>query len=55
MGISFTIQTIIETVVVGLLIWGLFNDDRVAAFEKRLFANIRRRKLKLCDMQNKAD
>lgn len=55
MSIGFTIQTIIETVVVGLVIWGLFNDDRMAAFEKRLFANIRRRKLKLCDTQNKAD
>ena len=47
MGLKYTIQTICEIIVIGFIILGFFNEDRIVAFENRLFANIRRKKLKL--------
>lgn len=55
MGTGYTVQTIIETVAVGLVIFGLFNEDKVLAFENRLFSAIRRRKLKLAKSNSKFD
>ena len=55
MGVSYTIQTIIEAIAVGLVIFGLFNEDKVLAFENRLFSNIRRKKLKLAKSNTRTD
>ncbi len=40
-------QTIMECAAVGFIIWGLFNEEKLASAEKRLLARIRRRKLRI--------
>lgn len=55
MGTSYAIQTIIEIIVIGFVIWGLFNEDKFLAFENRLFSNFRRKKLKLAKSNSKVD
>lgn len=34
------LRSIIELIVVALLIWGLFNEDRFVAFENKLVAKL---------------
>ena len=41
------IISILEVLVVGFTVWALFHEDRFADFEDRLFARIRRSKLKV--------
>ncbi len=41
------LPTIIEFLIGALLILGLFNEKKVAMFEKKVFAKIRRRKFKV--------
>ena len=41
------IISILEVLVVGFTVWALFHEDRFADFEERLFARIRRSKLKV--------
>ena len=35
------IQTIIEILVIAFIFWGLFHEDIIADFEKRLFKKIK--------------
>lgn len=55
MSTSYLIQSIIETMAVGLVIFGLFNEEKVLAFENRIFSDFRRKKLKLAKSNSKVD
>ena len=41
MSTPHLIQTIIEILVVAFVLWGLFHEDILADFEKRLFKKIK--------------
>lgn len=43
MTISQTIQTVIEFIITVGLIWGLFNERRIAIWERRTIRKIKRR------------
>ena len=43
MTFSQLLITIFEFLMVAALLWGFLHEDRLAAFERRLAANIRRR------------
>ena len=45
-------QTIFEILAVGFVIWGIFNEKRLVAFEKRLKASIQRKKLRLVQRES---
>lgn len=47
MSLAYLIQSIFETVAVAFVIWGLFHEDKMVAFENRIFSNIKRKQLKL--------
>lgn len=47
MGLAFTIRTIFETILVVALIWGIFNEHKLIAFEKHIIALIKRNRLKV--------
>ncbi len=49
MNLSSTLFTIFEMALVAFAIWAVFHEDRFIAFEERIVANIRRRKLKILD------
>ena len=42
-----TITTIFEILMALGLFWCIFHEDRLIAFERKFFANIRRRKFKV--------
>ena len=42
-----TIATIFEILMALGLFWCIFHEDRLIAFERKIFANIRRRKFKV--------
>lgn len=42
-----TIATIFEVLMALSLFWCIFHEDRLIAFERKLFANIRRRRFKV--------
>ena len=44
---KFILTTIIEFAVGGFIIWGFWHEDKVTACERRIFAAIRRKKLKV--------
>lgn len=45
MTLTQIIRTILEFSAVVFLIWGYAHEDRFVAFERRLFAAVRRRRL----------
>lgn len=47
MTLTFTLQTLFEILLVVAVFWGIFNESKLIAFEKRLVANIKRRKLRV--------
>ena len=47
MTVSIIFSTIFEAALVGFGVWALFNEDKFIAFEERLVAAIRRRRLKV--------
>lgn len=38
-----TIQTVIEFILAAVLIWGLFNERRIAIWERQTFRKIKKR------------
>ncbi len=36
----FVIQTIIEILFIFFFIWGLFNEEKIAKFERKFFAKL---------------
>ena len=47
MSLSFTLTTIFEILLVAAVFWGIFNEDKLIAFEKGLISAIRRRRLRV--------
>ena len=47
MSALFVLQSIFELFLVSFVFWGIFNEGKLVAFEKRIACNIRRRKLKI--------
>lgn len=47
MNLAFTLQTVFEVFLFAAVVWGIFNEGKLVAFERRLLSNIRRRRLKL--------
>ena len=47
MTFAMLLRTFFEILFFAAVIWGVFHEDRLAAFEKRILCNIRRRRLKL--------
>ena len=43
MSTVHTIQTLLELIVAGLIIYGFYREDKVIAFEQRLKRNIKRK------------
>lgn len=43
MSLSYTLSTIIEIAVGGFIIWGFFNEGKIAAFEQKIFSKIKAR------------
>lgn len=44
---GFALQTVFEVFLVVAVFWGIFNENKLIVLEKRLFAAIRRRRLRV--------
>ncbi len=47
MTLGMVMRTIFEAAMVLFVIWGIFHEDRLIAFERNLVAHLRRRKLRV--------
>ena len=47
MTVSIFLKTLFEVALVAFALWALFNEDKFIAFEERLVASIRRRRLRV--------
>ncbi len=47
-----TLRTLFEIAVVAFIIWGLFNEERLVAFEEKVLSRIRRKRLRVVKTQN---
>ncbi|MBQ8532830.1 MAG: hypothetical protein IJ432_05310 [Clostridia bacterium] len=54
MTFSFALKTLFELALVVAVFWGIFHEDRLIAFEKRIISTIRRRRLRLVKCTVKA-
>lgn len=51
MSFLHCLQTLFEIIMVIAVVWCLFNEDKLIAFERRLFSAIRRRRLHIIKTQ----
>lgn len=47
MNLSMLLRTLFEIAMFAAVLWGIFNEDRLVAFEKRIICYIRRRRLRV--------
>lgn len=47
MTFAMLLRTLFEILLFAAVIWGIFHEDRLAAFEKRFICNLKRRRLKV--------
>ena len=47
MTFGMILRTVFEFALVSFTLWGVFHEDRFVAFEHRLIAAVRRRRLKV--------
>lgn len=47
MTFAMLLRTVFEILMFAFVAWGIFHEDRLAAFEKRFLCNTRRKKLKV--------
>ena len=47
MTLAYSLRTIFEILMVIALLWGIFNEGKLIAFEKRIISAIRRNRLKV--------
>lgn len=52
MTLSMVLSTVFEIFLFAVLVWGIFNEERLVAFERRIFSHFRRRKLKIVKPTN---
>lgn len=45
----YIIQTVFEFAVVGFIVWGVFNEQKLVDFEEKVKAHRRRRKLRVIE------
>ena len=47
MNLSMLLRTLFEIAMFAAVLWGIFHEDRLVAFEKRIMCYIRRRRLRV--------
>ena len=47
MNLSMLLRTLFEIAMFAAVLWGIFHEDRLVAFEKRIACFVRRRRLKV--------
>ena len=47
MSFPMLLRTVLEIALLAAVIWGFFHEDRLAAFERRVFCYLKRKKLKV--------
>ena len=47
MTLSMLLRTLFEILLFAAVVWGFFDEDRLAAFEKRVICAVRRKKLRV--------
>lgn len=47
MNLSMLLRTFFEFVMFAAVVWGIFNENKLAAFEKRIICSLRRRRLRV--------
>ena len=47
MTLAYSLRTIFEILMIIALFWGIFNEGKLIAFEKRIISAIRRSRLKV--------
>lgn len=47
MNLSQTLITLFEIAFAAVVLWAVFHEDRFIAFEEKLFASIRRRRMRV--------
>ena len=52
MTFGFTLSTIFEVLLFAAVVWGILNEKKLIAFEKRICASFKRRKFKVVESQN---
>ena len=52
MSLQFTLSSIFELFLAAAVIWGVFNEDKLISFEKRIISNIKRRRLRVVKPAN---
>ncbi len=50
---TFALSTIFEAALVIAVFWGIFHEDTLISFEKRIISSIRRKKLKVVKTTSK--
>ncbi|MBQ2286804.1 MAG: hypothetical protein U0K18_03275 [Acutalibacteraceae bacterium] len=51
MTFSMVLRTLFEILLFVLVVWGFFHEDRLAAFERRVFCALKRRRLRVVRTQ----
>ena len=52
MTFGLIIKTLFEFAAVGFVVWCIFHEDRLVAFEEKLLANFRRKRLQVVKSNN---
>ncbi len=47
MNLSMLLRTLFEIAMFAAVLWGIFHEDRLVAFEKHIICYIRRRRLRV--------
>ena len=47
MNLSMLLRTVFEIAMFAAVLWGIFHEDRLAAFERKIACLVRRRRLKV--------
>lgn len=47
MTLSMLLRTLFEILLFAAVVWGFFNEDRLAAFERRVICTVRRKRLRV--------
>ncbi len=55
MTFSFALQTVLEVLAVGFVIWGIFHEDKLVSFEESIKCYFRRKNLQVIDNNNKCN
>lgn len=51
MTFAMLLRTIFEILMFAAVVWCIFHEDRLAAFERRVFCAVKRRKLRVAEFE----